>query len=82
MKRPDEGLNAAMAAEIRAERAAKGITIVDLAAQVGISKTKMLHILKPSIDIDVPDLAALGAVFDLEPHELMIRAQDRLKRES
>lgn len=75
-------LNNAMAAEIRAERAAKGITIVDLAASIGVSKSKMLSILKPSIDIDIPDIAALASTFRLEPIDLMVRAQDRVKRES
>lgn len=76
------GLNNAMAAEIRAERAAKGMTVVELAAAIGVSKTKMLNILKPSIDIDVPDIAALASAFGVEPVELMVRAQERFRRDA
>jgi hypothetical protein len=73
------GLNGAMAAEIRAERAAKEMTIDQLAAAIGVSKTRMLAILKPSGSIHVDDLAALSEVFNLEPVELMQRANARLK---
>lgn len=69
-----------MAAEIAAERAANKMTVVQLAAAIGVSKSKMLSILKPSIDIDIPDIAALASAFNIEPIDLMVHAQERAKR--
>lgn len=75
-------LNDAMAAEIRAERAAKGLTVVELGQAIGVSKSKMLALLKGSIDIDVPDIESLTLAFGITPAELMGRAQERVKREA
>lgn len=78
-KEPSKGLNGALSAQIRAERGAAGLTVVELAAAIGVSKSKMLAMLKPSIGIDIPELAALSDVFGIEPVELMKRAQARVK---
>jgi transcriptional regulator with XRE-family HTH domain len=76
------GLNAAVAAEIRAERAAHQIDIEDLAKMIGVGRSKMINILKPSIDIDIPDLVALGRVFGVSAAALVARAEERMEKEN
>jgi transcriptional regulator with XRE-family HTH domain len=75
------GLNAAVAAEIRAERAAHKIDVEDLAKMIGVGRSKMINILKPSIDIDIPDLVALGRVFGVSAATLVARAEERMEKE-
>jgi len=76
-----EGLNAAMAAEFRAERAAQSMTVAGLVDASGIGKSQLLRILNEHREIDMHDLARLAHAFNLEPDELMRRAQDRLKQQ-
>jgi transcriptional regulator with XRE-family HTH domain len=71
----DSAINQAMAAELRAERAKTiGLTVELLAKRSGVSFGTLRRILNGTVDIAVPDLAALAAVFGVSPQELMKRA--------
>jgi transcriptional regulator with XRE-family HTH domain len=77
-----ERLNAAVASELRAERAAhQGMTIAKLVEASGIGKSQLLRLLNNQRDIDMQDVALLTQALGMEPAELMRRAQDRLAKE-
>ncbi|MGN0065781.1 MAG: helix-turn-helix domain-containing protein [Nocardioides sp.] len=78
--RPDEGLNAAVAAELRAERAAKDLTTKELSALAGIPYASLRRYLGAERHIDVATVAALCGALGLEAGELVARASDRLER--
>lgn len=52
-------INQAMATELRAERAAAGLTLDALAQQSGVALSTLRRILNGSIDVNVGDLALL-----------------------
>lgn len=71
-------LNEAVAAQIRAERAANGMTIAQLVEASGISKSQLLRLVHAKCDIDMRDLALISSALSVEPAEVMRRAQDRM----
>ena len=74
-------LNAAVAAELRAERGAVGMTIAQVIEKSGIGKSQILRLLNNQRAIDMNDLALISHALDVEPNDIMGRAQARLNRE-
>lgn len=74
------GLNAAVAATLNGERTAAGLTHDDLAELSGVNKRTLMRLLKAQRDIDVNVMAALAAVFNLTPAELLAKAEDWQRR--
>lgn len=70
----DYGLNAAVAAELRGYRAARQMTMDQLAKEAGISKRQVIRLLHAERDIDVRVIALLCAALKVDPRELMSRA--------
>jgi len=79
--KPDEGLNAAVAAELRAERAAKDLTAKQLSALAGVPYASLRRYLGAERHIDVATLAELCRALDLDVVALVARAAERLGRE-
>lgn len=73
-----EQFNEAVAAQIRAERAAKGMTVAALVTASGISKSQLLRLLHAKRDIDMRDVALLSQALGIQPAQLIQRAQARL----
>lgn len=70
--------NRALAAEIRAERAAEGITVRELALRSGIAYGTLNRILPGERDISFTQLTQLAAALKLTPQELSERAVRRM----
>lgn len=72
-----------MAAEIRAERAASDLTIVDLSTLSGVAESTLKRILKGTIDVNMSDLGGLAHAFTekqgkpVTPSDLVERAVKR-----
>lgn len=71
-------LNLALAAELRGERVALGLTIADLIARTGIPKSTMLRVLSGERDINVTQLAQLAEAMGKTPEYFMRRAVERM----
>lgn len=74
---PHEGLNAAVAAELRAELARKRRSTQWLADESGVAYGSLRRYLAPSRHIDVSVLAALCGALGVDPYELVAAAQTR-----
>lgn len=73
------GLNGAVAAELRAERAALGWTNDDIAAASGIPKVSVQRYLVPKRGITMEILAELAHAMGTTPLAIMTRAETRLR---
>ncbi|PHP52566.1 helix-turn-helix domain-containing protein [Actinomyces ruminis] len=80
-KDPSIGLNAAVAAELRAERAAQQLTVEALAGRSGIPKRTLLRLLNAERAISLDALQALADAFGLQMSALITRGEERLSRE-
>lgn len=78
---PSEGINAAIAAELRAERAAKRLTIDELSDKSGIPRRTLLRLLAAERHINVDQLAGLAVGLGVSQSDLFARGAARLKRE-
>ena len=73
-------INQAMAAELRAERSATGLTIDQLSERSGVRLSTLKRILKGTIDVNAADLAAISRTYTdtgqstADPAELARRA--------
>lgn len=76
-----EPLSAAMAATLRAERAARGVTIAQLVEKAGMSKSTVLRLLNGDREVNTRYLSRLAAAMDMQPETLMRRAAERLREE-
>lgn len=74
------GLNGALAAAMRAERAANGLTLDQVADRSGIPLVSVQRYMAGKRAIDVAALAALADALDLTPRELIEAAEGRLAR--
>ncbi len=74
--------NAAVAAELRAERAAKQMTVDALAAASGVPKGTLLRYLNAQRDIPVPALADLASALSIDPAVVLDRASLRVQSEN
>lgn len=70
-------LNAAVADELRADRAGARKTQREVIEATGISKSKFIRIEQARIDIGTRDIALITDVYGVEPKDLMERAQAR-----
>lgn len=71
---------AAVAAELRAERAAAGITIAALASDAGIPEVTLRRYLKNTRDLPLPALVALSFALGVNPAIILTRAQERAEQ--
>lgn len=74
-------LTVAVAAELRAYRAAAELTIEELAAKSGVGTRTLKRILKAERDIDVRTIQLLCAAMGVDPQELFARASGRANPE-
>jgi transcriptional regulator with XRE-family HTH domain len=70
--------NRALAAEIRAERAAVGLTVKELAVRSGVPYGTLNRILPGERDINYTQIVQISAALGLDPAELSNRAMRRL----
>jgi Predicted transcriptional regulators len=73
-----ERIQAAIAAQVRAEIAALGWKQADLANKAGVPTSTLGRYLKGERDIPFPTFAEMAHALGLSPHELASRAQRRL----
>ncbi len=78
---PAEGLNAAVAAELRAERAAQGVSIADLGDRSGISKSTLLRLLNEKRLIGMEALNDIATALGVRATTIVGRAERRLAGE-
>lgn len=78
-KDPSTGMNAALAATLRAERAVKRMTINKLAGQSGIPKRTLMRLLNAERTITVEHLNSLADALQVPIATLIERAGWRLK---
>lgn len=76
----DKGLNGAVAAELRAEKAAQNLTNQDLAERSGIPVVSVQRYLAPKRAIDVEVLEQLAEALGKTATEIVIAAEQRLGR--
>jgi hypothetical protein len=82
-KDPARGLNAAVAAVLNGERTRAKMTFDALATTSGLSKrTVMRQLSTLERHIDVTDLAIYAAIFNMTPDEVVVEAQEWMRRQS
>jgi transcriptional regulator with XRE-family HTH domain len=77
---PEAGLNAAVAAELRAERAAQNLTVQQLADRADVPYASLRRYLAAERYIDVAVLHALAVALHTTPAALVAAAEERLSR--
>lgn len=77
---PEDGLNAAVAAELRAERAAQNLTVKQLADIADVPYASLRRYLAAERYIDVAVLHALASALETSSAALVAAAEDRLNR--
>lgn len=77
---PEGGLNAAVAAELRAERAAQNLTVQELAEISDVPYASLRRYLAAERHIDVTVLAALAKALGTTPPDLVFAATERMNR--
>ena len=73
-----DAFGAAVAAELRAQRARKRITFDALASKTGMAKSTVLNYLNGKRDIPVPAFFELCAALDIDPGVIFTAAEDAL----
>lgn len=76
-KRPDQGLNAAVSAVLRGERAASGLTIEQLAAKASLSTPTVQRLLSNRRGLTIDYLERLCGALDLSPVHVLALAVER-----
>lgn len=80
-KRPQEGLNAAIAATLNGERVAAGLSFDELAQRTGISaRTLKRYLSSVERHIDVNTLGSISVALDVPLAEVLRSASRRLDR--
>lgn len=77
-----EGLNGAVAAELRAEKAAQNLTNQDIADSSGIPVVSVQRYLAPTREIDVTVLGRLAVALGKTAAEVVEAAEVRLARQA
>lgn len=72
------GITGAVAAQLRAERAASGLTLDDLVAATDMSKSSIQRYLRGDRIVDVEDLALFSRAFGVSMTTILDRAQERM----
>lgn len=74
-----DAFNAAVAAELRAERARKELSLDQLVAASGIAKSTVQRYLGGKRDIPIPSLVELCRALDVDPRLIFERAEITVK---
>lgn len=74
-----EAFNEAVAAELRAERGRKKVTIEQLVKEAGLSRSAVLNYLNGKRDIPTPALVEISRALDVDPRLIFERAQVTVK---
>jgi transcriptional regulator with XRE-family HTH domain len=77
VKETKSAMNRALAAEIRAERGAKQITVRDLADQAQMAVSTLNRVLAGERDINITQMALLAHALDTTPESLVRKAVER-----
>lgn len=77
-RNPSEGLNAAVAAELRRERAAQQVTIDTIVEQTGLSRSTVLNTLNAKRLLGVEAVAAIAQALGVSVTTIFSRAETRL----
>lgn len=77
-RNPSEGLNAAVAAELRRERAAQQVTIDTLVERTGLSRSTILNTLNAKRLLGVEAVAAIAQALGVSVTAIFSRAETRL----
>ena len=77
-RNPSEGLNAAVAAELRRERAAQQVTIDTLVERTGLSRSTILNTLNAKRLLGVEAVAAIAMALGVSVTAIFSRAETRL----
>lgn len=72
------GWNAAVVAQLRAERAAAGLTVKELADKSGVPNRTLVRLINAQRAIDIAHLASLSEALELTITEFLSRARARL----
>ncbi|CEG99584.1 helix-turn-helix domain-containing protein [Propionibacterium freudenreichii] len=75
-----DAIRAAIAAQLRAERAAKGLTQIETARLAGVSESTIIRVEQGKRDLPVALLFELARVLDFDPAAFMDAAQARFQR--
>lgn len=81
-KDPAKGYNAAVAAELRAERAMRRMTIDQIVETSDIPKRTLLRLLNTERAINVESLAAIATALRVDPDVILTRALTRMTSEA
>lgn len=77
-RNPSEGLNAAVAAELRRERAAQQVTIETLVERTGLSRSTVLNSLNAKRLLGVEAVAAIAQALGVSVTTIFARAEGRI----
>lgn len=81
-KNPTKGMNAAVAAELRAERAAQEVTLDDLTERVSLSRNTTWRLLNAERLISIEALVEIADALGVSVLDIVERAEKRLARET
>ena len=81
-KDPTKGLNAAVAAELRAERVAQEITFDDLVKRVSLSRNTVWRLLNAERFITIEALVEVADALGVSVLDIVERAEKRLARDA
>ena len=81
-KDPTKGLNAAVAAELRAERVAQEVTFDDLVKRVSLSRNTTWRLLNAERLITIEALVEVADALGVSVLDIVERAEKRLARET
>ena len=77
-RNPSEGLNAAVAAELRRERAAQQVTIDTLVERTGLSRSTVLNTLNAKRLLGVEAVASIAQALEVSVTTIFARAEGRI----
>lgn len=81
-KDPTKGLNAAVAAELRAERVAQEVTFDDLVERISLSRATTWRLLNAERLITIEALVEIASALGVSVLEIVERAEKRLARDA
>lgn len=81
-KDPTKGLNAAVAAELRAERVAQEVTFDDLVERVSLSRATTWRLLNAERLITIEALVEIASALGVSVLEIVERAEKRLAKKT
>lgn len=79
---PSAGMNGAVAAVLRGERSATGLTLEELSGKTDIPVVSLQRYLKGKRHLDVDVVWNIAVALEMEPDDVWRQASTRLKREA